>query len=82
MSKGNLANSFSTTWIGFVNRCRVTLTHRERLLPFVLGQTREEKLAKFQLLFPSMAGVLTSVRITPSPQKREQMLREARNLLR
>ena len=36
--------------------------YRERLLPFVPGQTREEKLAKFQLLFPSMAGVLTSVR--------------------
>jgi len=56
--------------------------YRERLLPFVPGKTRKEKLAKFQLLFPSMAGVLTSVRITPSPQKREQMLREARNLLR
>jgi TetR/AcrR family transcriptional regulator, transcriptional repressor for nem operon len=53
--------------------------YRERLLPFVLGQTREEKLANFQLLFPSMAGVLTGVRMTLSPQKREQMLMEARN---
>jgi TetR/AcrR family transcriptional regulator, transcriptional repressor for nem operon len=53
--------------------------YRERLLPFVPGQTREEKLAKFQLLFPSMAGVLTSVRMTLSSQEREQMLREARN---
>ncbi|HEX8814125.1 MAG TPA: TetR/AcrR family transcriptional regulator, partial [Terriglobales bacterium] len=51
--------------------------YRERLLPFVPGRTREEKLAKFQLLFPSMAGVLTSVRMTLSPEKREQMLREA-----
>jgi TetR/AcrR family transcriptional repressor of nem operon len=52
--------------------------YRERLLPFVPGQTREEKVAKFQLLFPSMAGVLTVVRMTSSPQMREQMLTEAR----
>jgi TetR/AcrR family transcriptional repressor of nem operon len=52
--------------------------YRERLLPFVPGQTREEKLARFQLLFASMAGVLTSARVTSSPQKREQMLTEAR----
>ena len=51
--------------------------YRERLLPFVPGRTREEKLAKFQLLFPSMAGVLTAVRMTLSREKREQMLREA-----
>jgi len=53
--------------------------YRERLLPFVPGQTREEKVAKFQLLFPSMAGVLTAVRMTVFPQTREQMLMEARN---
>ena len=53
--------------------------YRERLLPFVPGQTREEKVAKFQLLFPSMAGVLTAVRMTLSPQRREQMLMDARN---
>jgi TetR/AcrR family transcriptional repressor of nem operon len=52
--------------------------YRERLLPVVPGETREEKLAKFQLLFPSMAGVLTNVRMTLSPEKREQMLLEAR----
>ena len=53
--------------------------YRERLLPFVPGQTREEKLKKFQLLFPAMAGVLTNVRLTLSPQERERILREARN---
>jgi TetR/AcrR family transcriptional repressor of nem operon len=53
--------------------------YRERLLPFVPGRTHEEKVAKFQLLYPSMAGVLTAVRLTPSPQKREQMLMEARD---
>jgi TetR/AcrR family transcriptional regulator, transcriptional repressor for nem operon len=52
--------------------------YRERLLPFVPGQTREEKLAKVQLLFPSMAGVLIMARVTSSPQRREQMLTEAR----
>jgi TetR/AcrR family transcriptional repressor of nem operon len=53
--------------------------YRERLLPFILGQTREEKVAKFQLLFSSMAGVLTAVRMTSSHQSREQMLMEARS---
>jgi TetR/AcrR family transcriptional repressor of nem operon len=53
--------------------------YRERLLPFVPGQTREEKLAKFEVLFPSMAGVLTMARVTSSPQKRERMLKQARN---
>jgi TetR/AcrR family transcriptional repressor of nem operon len=52
--------------------------YRERLLPFVPGRTREEKLAKFYVLFPSMAGVLTMVRATSSPQRRAEMLREAR----
>jgi TetR/AcrR family transcriptional repressor of nem operon len=53
--------------------------YRERLLPFLPGQTREEKVAKFHLLFSSMAGVLTAVRMTLSPQRREEMLIEARN---
>jgi TetR/AcrR family transcriptional regulator, transcriptional repressor for nem operon len=54
-------------------------TYRERLLPFVPGRTREEKLTNFQLLFPSMVGVLTSIRMTLSPEKREQMLAEAKS---
>jgi TetR/AcrR family transcriptional regulator, transcriptional repressor for nem operon len=53
--------------------------YRERLLPFVPGQTREEKLTKLRLLLPSMAGVLTTARLTSAPQRREQMLKEARN---
>ena len=53
--------------------------YRERFLPFVAGQTREEKLAKIRLLFPSMAGVLMMVRVIPDPQRREQRLMEARN---
>ena len=53
--------------------------YRERLLPFIPGQTREEKLAKGRLLFPSMAGVLMMARFATDPKKREQRLREARN---
>ena len=53
--------------------------YRERLLPFVPGQTREDKLAKCRLLFPSMAGVLMMARVTADAQRREQMLREARH---
>ena len=53
--------------------------YRERLLPFIPGQTREEKLTKCRLLFPGMAGVLMIARVTSAPQKREQILMEARN---
>jgi TetR/AcrR family transcriptional repressor of nem operon len=53
--------------------------YRERLLPFVPGQTREEKLAKCRLLFSSMAGVLMMARFTTAPQRREQILMQARN---
>jgi TetR/AcrR family transcriptional repressor of nem operon len=53
--------------------------YREQLLPFVPGQTREEKLANCRLLFSSMAGVLMMARVTSDPQKREQRLMEARN---
>jgi len=52
--------------------------YRERLLPFVPGKTREEKVAKCRLLFSSMAGVLVMARITSDRQKREQRLMEAR----
>ena len=52
--------------------------YRERLLPFVPGRTREEKLAKFGVLFPSMAGVLTRARMISDPDTRERMLSEAR----
>lgn len=52
--------------------------YRERVAPFVPGKTREEKLAKCRLLFPSMAGVLMMVRVLPDPQTREQRLAEAR----
>src|SRR5262249_58609632 len=49
--------------------------YRERLLPFVPGQTREEKLVKCRLLFHSMAGVLMMARGASTPPKREQKFR-------
>jgi TetR/AcrR family transcriptional repressor of nem operon len=52
--------------------------YRERVLPFIPGKTREEKMAKCRLLFPSMAGVLMMIRVTTDPQRREQVLMEAR----
>lgn len=52
--------------------------YRERLLPFMPGDTREEKLANCRLLFSCMAGVLMMARFTPEPQKREQILMQAR----
>lgn len=53
--------------------------YRERLLPFIPGATRQEKLATFQLLFPSMAGVLMMARLVPDVAGRDKMLREARD---
>jgi|SRR5690349_1056331 len=53
--------------------------YRQRILPFMPGQTREEKLTKCRLLFPSMAGVLMMARVASSAERREQMLRDARN---
>jgi TetR/AcrR family transcriptional regulator, transcriptional repressor for nem operon len=53
--------------------------YRERLLPFVPGRTKEERLSKCRLLFSSMAGVLTMARITSDPHLREQRLKEARD---
>src|ERR1700751_1927734 len=53
--------------------------YRERFLPFMPGQTREEKQSKTRLLFPSMAGVLMMARVKPDPQSREQILMEARD---
>jgi len=43
------------------------------------GQTQEEKRAKIRLLFPSMAGVLMMARVVSSPERREQILMEARS---
>ena len=51
----------------------------EGLLPFIPGQTREEKSMKCRLLFASMAGVLMMARATCAPQRREQMLKQARD---
>ena len=53
--------------------------YRERLSPFMPGNTQEERRAQCRLLFPSMAGMLMMVRVIPDAQRREQRLAEARN---
>jgi TetR/AcrR family transcriptional repressor of nem operon len=53
--------------------------YRERLLPFIPGRTREERLATFRLLFSSMTGVLMMARMTTDPKQREKRLSEARS---
>src|ERR1700747_13981 len=53
--------------------------YRERFLPFIPVHTQAEKQAKVRLLFPSMAGVLMMTRVSSDPQRREQMLMDARN---
>jgi TetR/AcrR family transcriptional repressor of nem operon len=75
-----LGPEFARKPAGVRRRIEASLgAYRERLLPFMPGQTRDEKLAKFRLLFPSMAGVLTMARVTSDLQRREQMLLEARD---
>ena len=65
--------------IGVRRRIEALLeAYRERFLPFMPGQTREEKRAKIRLLFPSMAGVLMMTRVSSDPERREQMLMDAR----
>jgi TetR/AcrR family transcriptional regulator, transcriptional repressor for nem operon len=65
--------------VGVRKRIEASLeAYREQLLPFVPGQTREEKLTKCRLLFSSMAGVLMLARVTSDPKRREQRLMEAR----
>jgi TetR/AcrR family transcriptional repressor of nem operon len=53
--------------------------YRERLLPFIPGRTREERLRKCKLLFSSMAGVLMTARFTSDHGIREHLLMDARD---
>jgi TetR/AcrR family transcriptional repressor of nem operon len=75
-----LAPELARKPVGVRRRIEASLeAYQERLLPFVPGQTREERLAKCRLLFPSMAGVLTRARVISDAPRREQRLMEARN---
>lgn len=75
-----LGPEFARRPVAVRKRLEVLLdAYRERLLPFIPGRTREEKLAKYVVLFPSMAGVLTMARVASSPERRERLLTEARN---
>jgi len=75
-----LAPELARKPVGVRRRIEASLeAYRERLLPFALGRTREEKMAKLKLLFPSMVGVLTMARVISDTQRRDQVLTEARN---
>jgi Transcriptional regulator len=75
-----LAPEFARKNVGVRRRIEASLeAYRERLAPFMPGQTREEKLAKVRLLFSSMTGVLMMARVTSAPERREQLLMDARN---
>ena len=75
-----LAPELARKPVGVRRRIEASLeAYRERLLPFAAGRTREEKMAKLKLLFPSMVGVLTMARVISDPQRRDQVLTEARN---
>jgi TetR/AcrR family transcriptional repressor of nem operon len=75
-----LAPELARKTVGVRRRIEASLeAYRERLLPFIPGQTREEKLAKVRLLFSSMTGVLMMARVTSAPERREQLLMDARN---
>jgi TetR/AcrR family transcriptional regulator, transcriptional repressor for nem operon len=53
--------------------------YRERLLPFIPGRDREDRLARCRLLFSGMAGVLMMARAAPDAKKRERILSDARS---
>ena len=49
------------------------------MLPYIPGDTLEEKRGRFFVLFPGMAGILVAARAIADPQRREVMLRVARS---
>ena len=75
-----LAPEFARKPVGVRRRVEALQeAYRERILPFVPGETRDERLLTWRVLFSSMAGVLMLARMTSDPQKREQRLAEARD---
>jgi TetR/AcrR family transcriptional regulator, transcriptional repressor for nem operon len=56
----------------------VMLSYRERLLPYMPGKTREERISKFGLLYSSMVGVLVTARTFHDEEMQESMLAQAR----
>jgi TetR/AcrR family transcriptional repressor of nem operon len=53
--------------------------YRDRLLPYVPGRNAKEKLGRFFVLFPGMAGVLVTARAIVDAKRREQVLSTARS---
>jgi len=55
------------------------LAFRERLLPYIPGDSVEEKRGRFFVLFPGMAGTLVAARAIVDPGRRELVLAAARS---
>jgi hypothetical protein len=49
------------------------------MLPYIPGDTLEEKRGRFFVLFPGMAGILVAARAIVDPQRRELILAAARS---
>lgn len=55
------------------------LAFRDRMLPYIPGNTVEERQGRFFVLFPGMAGILVAARAIVDPRGRERMLAAARS---
>ena len=56
-------------------------SRRERVMPFMPGDTDEERERNFNIIFPAMAGAISVARILPSPEEREKILNALRDHL-
>ena len=56
-------------------------SRRERVMPFMPGDTDAERERNFNIIFPAMAGAISVARILPSPEEREKILNALRDHL-
>ena len=54
---------------------------RERVLPFMPGETDAEREKNFNIIFPAMAGAIAVARILPYPEERKKILNDLRDHL-
>jgi TetR/AcrR family transcriptional repressor of nem operon len=54
---------------------------RERMMPFMPGDTDAERERNFNIIFPAMAGAIAVARILPYPEERERILNALRDHL-
>ena len=54
---------------------------RERVMPFMPGDTDAERERNFNIIFPAMVGAIAVARILPYPEEREKILNALRDHL-